>query len=409
MLARDVNSNPTQYRTWIVANTPDFTGEFYTGYKSGPNPFVDVSAYAINTDSVIADFNLPLPTSWRATPSELITDFPVRKVLPFPSEDSHFAIVDGYAYMFGGKVTDKIYMASLNNPADWVDSGATLPTPLYGASLAIIGEYIYLFGGNSGNGSNMGTGAVDTIFSAPLSNPLEWTNLGSLLPRQLFYSNLGMYNGTLYLFGGLEVNNASNVILTASTADPLTWTDTGVTLPVALYGSILAQVNNSWILYGGQSSPDSPTADIFTASISDPTNWSYDGYLPYATAFGQFFTIGHSGYIVGPVVNQTPFTGFTPILQCNLVEPTIFTDALQVVPAVLSHSQVAIIYDRIWFFGGSGETAIFTCNQTLKYLFTNSAANNYATLTRIVLPATDNLDNPYQALCFPYWRTDYPF
>ena len=407
MLARDVNSNPTQYRTWIVADNPDLDAQFYYDYKSGNNPFVDVTAYAINNPTVIAEFNLPLPSRWNPDPSELIRDFPIRKVLPAPLEDSQLAVIDGYAYMFGGKIANKIYRAALNNPADWFDTGATLPTLLYGASLAIVDGYMYLFGGNDGQQNMSGLATVDTIFSAPVSDPLNWTDTGRHLPRKLQYSNLGMANGQLYLFGGREINTASKVILTASASSPTIWTDTGQQIPVGTYGSAFAQIDGYWRMYGGLLFPDTPTNAIWAAPVSNPTSWSFDGYLPYPTAFGQFVTMGNDGYLIGPAVGQTPFTGFTPIIQCKLSRPNAFIDVKQFVRGQVSHSQLAIIYDRIWLFGGSGETAVFACNQTLKYDYYHPTVLAYANITRVVLPSTNNLDNPYQAIGIPYWKTDY--
>lgn len=407
MLARDVNSNPTQYRTWIVANNPDLGAQFYYGYKSGPNPFVDVSAYAINDPTVIAGFDLPLAADWNPSPSELVKDYPIFKVLPTTCEDASFAVIDGYAYIFGGNVTNKIYRASLANPADWIDTGATLPTDLYGASLAIVNDTIYLFGGNNGQIDALSLAAVDTIYSAPVSNPLQWTNHGSLLPRKLQYSNIGMYNGHLYLFGGREVNASSNIIFTAPASNPLAWTDTGQTLPTRLYGSCFAQINNNWYLFGGNITPDTPSGGIWSAPVTSPTTWTFDGYLPYQTSFSQFVTMGADGYIIGPMNGQTPFTGFTPIIQCHLNAPLTWFDTNKYVRGQISHSNLGVIYDRIWLFGGSGETAIFACNQTLKYSFTDSVVQAYGTITRATFPATNNLANPYQALCIPYWKTDY--
>jgi hypothetical protein len=498
MVGRDINSNPTQYRTWIVPNTPDLTGQFYTGPKSGRNPLVDITAYAIDDDAVIADFNFPKATTWQPHPSELVRDFPIRKVTPGPVEDSHSLVLDGYIYLFGGKVTATIYRATISNPADFVDTGARLPTPLYGAALAIVGNRIYLFGGNDGSGNNMGLGSVDTIFSAPVSNPLSWTNHGSLLPRKVHYSNLGMYGGNLYLFGGREINVATDRIVTASTTNPLLWTDTGFKIPTPTYGSILAQINGNWIMYGGLLFPDTPTNVIWSAPVTSPTTWSFDGYLLYPTAFGQFFTIGNDGYLIGPmvepphtttinhlssgfilpdgysnpsnsiyvasiagfpsvgsliindtagadVVNYTGITrnpdptkfgpgdgysfdnitggighlstgdtvtflpnGFTPILQCSLSQPNIFLDTLAYVRGVISHSNLALVYDKVWLYGGSGETAIFACHQQLKYNYYNPLVEAYAETTRVTVPATDNINNPYQALGVPYWKTDYP-
>lgn len=407
MLARDVNSNPTQYRTWIVADNPDLTGEFYTGPKSGPNPLVDITAYAINDPTVIAGFDLPTPSRWNPLPTELVVDFPIRKVLPQTLEDTHLAIIDGYIYLFGGRVTNKIYRASVANPADFEDTGATLPNSLYGGSLAIVKDNIYIFGGNNGQQDADGYGAQDTIFTAPVSNPLNWTDTGAHLPRKLYWAAFGMVGGQLYIFGGRELNDASNIIFTASASNPTVWTDTGARMPLATYGSTIAQIDGYWMLYGGLVFPNTPNNTIWHAPVTNSTFWQFDGYLPYATAFSQFVTMGNDGYLIGPMVGQTPFTGFTPILQCSLSTPAAFIDVQQYIRGQLSHSNIAIVYDRIWMYGGSGETAIFACNQVLKYNYYNPTVQAYGFITRVLLPSTDNLNNPFEALGIPYWKTDY--
>lgn len=403
MLARDCNSIPTQYRTWVVPNTPDYTGEFYTGFKSGPAPFVDVLAFAITDDSVFADFNLPIPSEWNAGGPILRTAFPIQLTLPDVVEDSQLAIIDGYAYMFGGKLTNKIFRADLNNPANWFDTGATLPTPLYGSSLAIVNNTIYLFGGDDGYGA--GEGPLGVIYSAPVSNPLDWTNTGSTLPSPLFYSSLGMFDDKLYLFGGLGAGGATNVIYNAVASNPLHWVADGY-IPTPTYGSSLAQVDGYWFMYGGQLTPNVVTDVIWAASVSSPVSWFFDGYLPHPTSFGQFVTIGNDGYLFGPMYGSSSI-GYTGILQCSLSAPQAFIDIRKSIPAVISHSQVAIIYDRIWFFGGSGETGIFACNQILKYPLYNSTVLAYSQSTRVLFPATNNLANPFLSLGFPYWKTDY--
>src|SRR5579885_2289952 len=198
MVARDVNSSPTQYRTWIVNNTPDLTGQYYTGPKSGPNPFVDVSAYLITDDNVIADFNFPMADTW--FDEDHIGEqlyIPAGRVLPEQICDSQLAIIDGYAYLFGSKISDKIWRAPLNNPCDWVDTGARLPTKLYGSSLAIVDGYnLYLLGGQEIND------ASNVIFTAPVSNPLAWTDTGQRLVDTLYGSSLTVWDGYIYLLGG---------------------------------------------------------------------------------------------------------------------------------------------------------------------------------------------------------------
>lgn len=407
MVARDVNSNPTQYRTWVVPNQPDLDGYYYTGYKSGSNDFVDFSAYAIEDNSVVCDFNLPIPEAWDQIDNRLDVPYPIRRVLPQTASSSQLAVIDGYIYMFGGDSTDAILRASVNNPADWVDTGRRLPTILYGASLAVVSNRIYLFGGNDSPGPTPTEDAKDTIYSAPVSDPLTWTNHGSHLPRRLQYSNIGMADGYLYLFGGREINNATDIIFRASIADPLTWIDTGARLPVKVYASCFAQVNGNWMIFGGLLAPDTPTSGIYYAPVSNPTSWAISGALPYPCGFGQIAITGNDGYIYAPCAG--PSTTYTPILRCSLNTPNYWVDTQQTVPGNISQSQLAIVYDRLWLFGGSGLTAIFACNQSLKYNLSSLRVQNYGNRTRTAVQSTNNLTNPYQAVGIPWWKTDYPF
>lgn len=387
MLGRDINSSPIQYRTWVVNGQPDFAGRFYVGRKSGPDPFVDVSAYAIFDPSEVVDFNLPNALDWK-------TSF---RVLPTGTYESHVAIIGDHAYLFGGKADRNIYRATLDNPADWVATGAFLPTPLSGAQLAIIGNTIYLFGGNNGE-------ITDTIYSAPVSDPLTWTNNGSLLPRKLSNSQMGIIDGFIYLFGGLEINNASNVIFKASVTDPLTWEDTGSTLPDTLYNSQLAIIANNVYLFGGQFFPDTPTANIYAAPLSNPLVWNAFGTLPFSSTEAQFCTIGAQGYLFGPT---TSGDGFTKILRCDLDAPLHWIDTQKEIPGVVSQSQLAIIYDRIWLFGGNGSSIIFANNSTLKYKLDSIAVLNYGSITRTVYNSTPNKLDLFKVIGFPPWKTDY--
>jgi hypothetical protein len=406
MVGLDVNANPQQYRVWVVNNVPDFTGEFYTGEKSGNAPFVDVVPYVITDDSIIGDFLLPLPSRWRPNQPEILTDFPLLATLPVPIEDSAFAIIDGYAYLFGGKLTSHIYRASLNNPQSWIDTGATLPTNLYGSSFAIVGSELYLFGGDDGyNGP--GLGPLNTAYSASMANPTSWSSLGSVLPRHLLWSSLGISNGQLYMFGGLESAGATSHILTASVSSPTSWSIVG-NIATPVYGASLAQIDGYWYLYGGMTSPNAPSIVIQSAPVSSPTTWTVSSVaLPYATAFNQFLTMGNDGYMIGSTMVGSSSEGFSTILQCHLSSPTEWFDTQLVVPGNISHSSVAIIYDRVWLFGGSGSSAIFACNRTIKYGFYDSVAQAYGNITRVLLPATNNANNPSLALGFNYWHTDY--
>lgn len=388
MVARDVNSQPLQYRTW-VNDIPDLTGQLYTGLKSGDNPMVDTKVYLVLDDTAILDYNLPVPLSWNIT----------YKVLPDAIADSQLAIIDGYAYLFGGNLTDKIYRADINNPADWTDTGAVLPSTLYGASLAVIDGIIYLFGGNDGYQ------AKDTIYFAYTTDPLTWYSMGSLLPEPVYYSSLGMANGNLFLFGGNINGSATNQIFSSTTSNPFSWTIDSNTLPAAIYGATVAQSDGYWYLFGGETSPGHFVNTIYKSPL-DSSFWFLNSSLPYPSAFGQFFSINNDGYYLGPSPGDIG-SGFTTILQSPMSDLGQWIDTRQLLPGVVSHSQVAIIVDRVWTLGGTGMSAIFTCDQEVKYDLTTPSALQYGIITRTNFQATDNLTNPYQAVGIPWWKTSY--
>lgn len=387
MLARDHNSSPTQYRTWVVSGQPDFTGALYTGLKSGDTPFDDVTTTFV-PDGYIMDFNLPNPLDWITT----------ERVLPEAIADSQLAVIDGYVYLFGGDASNKIFRATLNNPADWINTGATLPNIISSSHLAIVDGYVYLFGGNDGYT------ATDHIFSAPVTNPLSWTDHGSLLPGKLQLSQLILNDGYIYLLGGHDGYNSVNTIFKSTPTNPLSWTNLGSFLPDKLYSSQAGIIDGYVYLFGGLKDSVSPTNTVYSCALDNIINWSASGSLPYPSFSGQFVTIGQRGYLITPT-NST--TSFTKILKCNLSNPNMWSNTKQTVPGLISSSQLAIIYDRIFLFGGNGSSVIFADNQFLKYIFNAPDAVNYANVTRTLVNTTPNKLNLFGVLGFPYWKTNY--
>jgi hypothetical protein len=399
MVGRDVDSAPLQFRTWIVDDTPDLDQSRFTGYKSGPHPLVDVNAHIIYDNTVVADFNQPLPQKWKSTYNT------TPQSLPY----SHLAVIDGYVYLFGGEITDKIFRAPVERPAEFVDTGAVLPTPLYAGQLAIIDTNVYIFGGNNGE-------ATDTIFSAPLSDPLNWTNHGSLLPETVYASQLCIIDGYIYLFGGAQhFSHATGNIFKASSADPLTWSDTGRDLPFPLYNSQVGLVDGYVYLFGGQKFVDTPVDNILRADASDPLTWIDFAYLPYASTSAQFFTVGNNGYLITAISpgrqaipsNVVINNGEARILRCSLSSPHGWLDILDTVPGEVTCSNLAIIYDRIFLYGGSGSSVIFATEYRISYLFNNPSVVAYGNITRTQYYNEPNNLDLFRVICFPPWKTDY--
>lgn len=393
MLARDVNSLPIQYRTWVVEDAPDLNAELYSGLKSGDDPLVDVSAYVVFDPFAVVDFNLPNPLDWK-------TSF---KVLPESIYNSHLAVVDGYTYLFGGQLTDKIFRAPLDNPANWEDTEATLPVPLYGSQLAIIDDTIYLFGGNIGNSP------TDHIYSAPLSDPLTWTDHGALLPKKLCFSQLGIVDDTIYLFGGKEVTGPSSVILKAPTGTPLVWSNPGNTLPTNLSNSQLAIVDGYMLLCGGVTAANTPTDIVYGAFTSNPLFWFTGGQLPYKMHNSQVAVIADKLYLFGPTASgaSTATASNTRILIADRLVPFIFIDSLFKIPGEVSCSQLGIIYDRLFLFGGNGNQIIFANNSFLKYEFGSPVAMTYGEVTRTEVNNAPPTLDLFVILGMPPWKTDY--
>jgi N-acetylneuraminic acid mutarotase len=224
------------------------------------------------------------------------------------------------------------------------------------------------------------------------------------LPRNLHSSSLCIADGYLYLYGGYEVNYASEVIFKASVTNPLAWVDTGASLPTKLYGSQLGIVDGYIYLFGGLLAADSPTSNIYRAARTSATSWSVVGAMPMASCYSQFFTVASKGYLIGPTF---PTATLTRILSCNLSTPLLWSDTLKTIPGQVAQSQIGIIGDRLFLFGGNGSSVIFADNSIVKYTPTDPVAVSYGSITRTQYNATANPLDLFKLLGFPYWKTNY--
>jgi N-acetylneuraminic acid mutarotase len=390
MIGRDVNAPYKEYRTWMSDDTPDFDAVLYEGLKSGSSPLEDIVAYEV--DDGYYDFHLPNPLSWINTLQKL----------PNTISASQTAIVDGYVYLFGGEDSDKIYYATLDNPYTWIDSGEVLPSKLSNSQLAVIDGYIYMFGGRI-------SGTTNVIYSAPTSNPLNWIDTGSTISLPIENASLALISGNIYLFGGYDNGTIKKTILSASIDDPLTWIDTGYYLPENLHSSQFTVVSNSIYLFGGIND-SGPTSSIYVSSVSAPTSWDIDpgGQLPYPSYKSQFIAIGNKGYLFGPtyktVVTPIGIAGNTRILRCDLSNPSTWEDTAYTINANFEQSQIAIINDRIFIFGGNGIRSIFASNIYLKYDMNDDYVVSYKS---VIDSYTDDSESDFISIGFPPWKTNY--
>ena len=267
---------------------------------------------------------------------------------------SSTAVIGDKVYRFGGYsdspsgASNAIYSAPVSDPTNWTDTGKTLPASFGSASFAIVGSTMYLFGGYNGS-------ALNTIYSAPVSDPTNWTDTGKTLPQAQRGSQLAVIGGTMYLFGGYN-GSALNTILTASTSDPTTWTDTGKTLPTGIVGAQLAVIGNNLYLYGG-GVVGSATKTIYSAPVSDPTTWTDTGKkLPGNMTYSQLYAIGNTLYLLGGNSNA--------IYSAPVSDPTTWTNTGKTLPASFTGSQALAIDDTLYLFGATGSSAIYSTTLT---------------------------------------------
>ena len=392
-LGRDINANPLQLRVWITDGYLG-TNENYTGPRSGINPLVDISSHAIVDDDLIVDFNYIKPFNWSKT----------YEVLPETMEHSSLAVIDGYIYLFGGRGSNKILKASTSDPARFIDTESTIPENLYSSHCAVIDGYVYLFGGYIDV-------PVKNIYSAPVSNPLNWTDHGELLPTELSHGSLIVYDDKIYIFGGKDYNSAVDTIFVADVSNPLSWSDTGNTLEEPLYSSQVTVINNFFYLLGGKGLDNKPVSNIYRANAST-LSFSTLSHLPYQVSDGQIFYVGNDLYYITPTAHVPDgygyqYTSQTRILYSSKINPSLWQDSGFVIPAEVSGSQLAIIYDRVFLYGGSGSSAIFASDPDYIFNYSASKVQLYGEVTRTLYSATTTESEQFVVLGIPPWKTNY--
>ncbi len=270
------------------------------------------------------------------------------KTLPSPLYGSQLAVIEDKIYIFGGyngsTYTNVIYTAPVTDPTNWTNTGKILPSNLHLSQLVTVGKNLYLLGGYDGSA------ATNVIYTASISDPTTWTVVpGKTLPGNIYGSQLATIGNNLYLLGGNNGSAYTNIIYSASVADPTTWSNTGKTLPGNLYGSQIATIGNKLYLFGGYNG-STYTNVIYSAPVTDPTNWTNTGKtLPTARAYSQLIAIGDSLYLLG---GYNGSTSVSSIFTASITDPTTWTTATRTLPAALHISNVAVIDNYAYLLGG---------------------------------------------------------
>ncbi len=284
-------------------------------------------------------------------------------VLPGVVAGSQVVVIGEYIYLFGGFTdsfvyTNVIYRAPITNPTAWINTGATIPGILGQSQAIIIGDYVYLFGGHNG------FGYLNVIYRAPTSNPLSWTNTGATLPENIIGSQIEIIGDYVYLFGGEYLSQ----IYRASLSNPLSWTVTGSALPSDLYVSQVAVVGDYIYLFGGFNYVSFGYVNvIYRAPVSNPTAWINTGAtIPGILGQSQLVVVGDYIYLFGGN-NGSAFTNV--IYRAPTSNPLSWTNTGATLPGNLGWSQAAILGDYVYLFGGSNGPGTYGVSNATNAIF----------------------------------------
>lgn len=395
-IARDINCSIKQYRCWISDNYPGIDGYGFYGSKSGINDFVDYSHYSIK-DGYTGDFLFPLAENVQRT----------RYVLPNSVDGASIFVYDGYVYLFGGMESNKILRASINDPNIWVDTGATLPVKIYASSLVYnnMTNAVYLLGGCIGDG--YGT-ATDNVYYANLTNILAWSTASNILQEPLSHSKSLYLNNTFYLFGGkLSSGFPSKKVYRSSLNTVFGWIGS-LDLPEPIHSTsyLIDELNNRIYLFGGEST-NSWSNKIYSTTLNLFFDLTIVGTLPYNIAYSNSFIIGNTAYIYTHVSvgnNQLPFCR---ILKCPKNQLSSgWVESESYIENNALRSNLAILDDRIYLFGGFNSTNIQTCDQKIYYYYDDLNIAVYDQITTQVLKQI-SYNQIQLKLGFNNWSTNY--
>jgi N-acetylneuraminic acid mutarotase len=133
--------------------------------------------------------------------------------LPVGVNEAGAVAYNGYIYLLGGYTnthTSDVYMAPLNSDGtvgSWAAATST-PHQLISMGVATFNGYVYVTGGNDG------TADLDTVYFAHLNSDGtvgSWTTANNL-PAGLTSPSTVAYNNNLYVTGGIDTGNATDLV-----------------------------------------------------------------------------------------------------------------------------------------------------------------------------------------------------
>jgi hypothetical protein len=252
--------------------------------------------------------------------------------------------VGSTVYYYGGRASstdatyasgapiDRIFSAPLSDPTNVTEEVNVLPYARAWQGVVCNSSYIYLYGG--GVSTNGGTNDGG-IFRAPVGDPTNFTNIGSLSVGR--NSQFYLVGSTVYMIAG--TGSVSETIYSAPYSNLDTFSDTGETFPYynGNANCNIIKCGECFVMFGGDT--NERTDSIFICRESNPTKWfEVTGVKPQAFSTsevyllsgviyayslrnnagfqGDFYTITGGLPIEADSADTFTTTGINPLLVC---------------------------------------------------------------------------------------------
>jgi len=251
--------------------------------------------------------------------------------------------------------------------------------------------------GATSGGTNVTITGSNFVPANSTSN--NWTLANSVTRSAVNGSATAVIGNTIYMFGGGSGSGSTNTIWSAPVSDPTTWTNTGKTLPAATSYASLVQIGDRLYMYGGRlNTTTTATNTIWSAPVSDPTTWTNvtqttGKTLPANLSFSQVAVIDNSVYLFGG--RNTSTTSTNAIYRASTSDPTTWTMVSgKTLPGALGFSSLAKIDDTLYLFGGASDGG--TSNTNVIYSAPVSDPTTWTNVTQTTgktLPAAVSSSN----------------
>jgi hypothetical protein len=248
----------------------------------------------------------------------------------------------GNAGYWGANSYAFIQSAPISDPLAWTDEGQIFPGDFGWSPSLRIGSKIYFYGSVAG--------IMNKIYSLDVSAPLAVTDTTKTLPQNFFSGCIQAIENEIYFFGGAA--SAGTNIWKAPTSAPAEVLDTGQTLPFsASHNPCFTIDQNIYIVAYSNGTATSSVAKTYRASRSDPTNWSLIETKELGVTqqnSGVTLIIGEYIYLFATHMSQK-------VYKAPLTSPGAWVDTGATYPAIAWGSgNFQRVGNKIYFFGGNG-------------------------------------------------------